>query len=165
MSGVAAMVTCALCGTRMSADTQYCPKCGSLNAHYNYSKSPSALIDAREAGDTATSVAPEPVAPADTSRPRRWRAPVQEQEQVNAPQAAGAGEMAGQPAWQYGSPPPMGAQEQNMQGMFAPTDRQSRPDIDLDARLPVARRHSVVHVPPRALLQSAAEAESRARMA
>src|SRR3954471_15336937 len=113
MSGVAAMVTCALCGTRMSADTEYCPKCGSLNAHYNYSKSPSALIDAREAGDTgdtATPVAPEPVAPADTPRPRMRRAPVHEQEQVNAPQAAG--EMAGWPALHYGSPPPMGAQEQ-----------------------------------------------------
>jgi hypothetical protein len=32
------MVTCALCGTKMTADTQVCPKCGSLNAHFSYHK-------------------------------------------------------------------------------------------------------------------------------
>jgi hypothetical protein len=59
----------------------------------------------------------------------------------------------------------MGAQEQNMPGMVASPDWQSRPDLDLDAGLPVARRNSVVHVPPRAILQSATDAGAMARKA
>jgi hypothetical protein len=49
MSDVARLVTCALCGTRMAADTEVCPKCGSLNAHLSYHTQFGAL----EAGEEA----------------------------------------------------------------------------------------------------------------
>lgn len=42
MSG-SGVVKCALCGNEMPADTQYCPKCGSLNAHFRNAKSAEAL--------------------------------------------------------------------------------------------------------------------------
>ena len=170
MGGVAAMVTCALCGTKMTADTQYCPKCGSLNAHYSYSKSPIATLDARElaetsaTAETAAPAVPEVAPPTDVPHHTR-RVPAHQQEQMQVDASQSAIEVAGQPALQYGPPPSVGAQEQNMPGMTAAPEWQNRPDIDLDAGGPAASYYSVVRVPVRALPQAPDEVEARARRA
>jgi len=98
MGSVSEQVTCALCGTKMSVDTQYCPKCGSLNAHFGYHKLPGSLEQASPAAMPAVPATHSPAvqrtAP-DRHVPRIPVSPVQEYRPQSQDQ-----ETLALPAWQ-----------------------------------------------------------------